>query len=393
MSKTVNSCTMERVRIAGLVAGCVALICSGVSRVGVAVGQTDPGRWLASGCTVDCGAESTPEGEPQCADFSEPCGQPSDCPGGEDCVGGFCLFEDRVNGGCDAPSPSFTPLACGDEYCGTSGSFCGSNCDCVAPEDVNGDGGVDLLDVMCIVDGFNGDFSECPMEDMDVAPCGGDGLLALGDVLAVLRFIGGDPGCCGWRTLQDADWYAFELTRDSLVTLTLETEFAASMRLIVDAAASADPCAKTGLTAGTGVEACVPFTWSQCLLAGTYYVVITPAEGETVPCGSPYSLEMGCDSCGTLCEAGDGDCCHESGNGTPGCDDVNCCVFATWIRVAVPGCGTLSARPWRGGSAVPARRPPRTSALMPGSYSYPPRRRARRLAPRSMWPRSASTWA
>lgn len=52
--------------------------------------------------------------------------------------------------------------------------------------DVNQDGTVDLLDILCLLDGFGGDVSNCTVEDVDIIPCGGDGEVTLMDILAVL---------------------------------------------------------------------------------------------------------------------------------------------------------------------------------------------------------------
>ncbi len=55
-----------------------------------------------------------------------------------------------------------------------------------------GDGHVDVLDILCVLDGF-ADLSLCP--DGDIVPCGGDGIINLGDILAVLDAFAGETGC------------------------------------------------------------------------------------------------------------------------------------------------------------------------------------------------------
>lgn len=63
--------------------------------------------------------------------------------------------------------------------------------------DVNHDGTVDLFDILCVLDGFEGRFDRCTLVDVDVAPCfleRGDGTVRLEDILVVLEaFAGNDP--------------------------------------------------------------------------------------------------------------------------------------------------------------------------------------------------------
>ncbi len=56
----------------------------------------------------------------------------------------------------------------------------------------DGDGFVDVGDVLCCLDGF-ADAGLCPVAD--IAPCGGDGTIDVGDVLAVLGAFAGEPAC------------------------------------------------------------------------------------------------------------------------------------------------------------------------------------------------------
>ncbi len=52
-------------------------------------------------CVVECPAGGTPEGEPVCADE----------------------YDDVFNGGCSPAVPVYSPIACGETVCGTSGTF------------------------------------------------------------------------------------------------------------------------------------------------------------------------------------------------------------------------------------------------------------------------------
>ena len=62
--------------------------------------------------------------------------------------------------------------------------------------DVNGDGIVDFDDILCVLNGFAGDFSVCSFEDVDIDPCGGNGTVDFDDILAVLNAFGGAPDPC-----------------------------------------------------------------------------------------------------------------------------------------------------------------------------------------------------
>lgn len=63
--------------------------------------------------------------------------------------------------------------------------------------DVTRDGKVDLQDILCVLDGFAGDFSNCPLEMVDIAPCEPDGIVDLGDILAALDAFQGNNPCGG----------------------------------------------------------------------------------------------------------------------------------------------------------------------------------------------------
>ena len=62
--------------------------------------------------------------------------------------------------------------------------------------DVNTDGTADLLDILCVLDGFAGNFTRCSLQDLDIAPCGGDGVIALGDIMRVQNGFSGEPSPC-----------------------------------------------------------------------------------------------------------------------------------------------------------------------------------------------------
>lgn len=62
--------------------------------------------------------------------------------------------------------------------------------------DVNSDGTADLLDILCMLDGFMGDFSRCSLSQLDITPCGGDGVITLRDIMHVQNGFSGQPSPC-----------------------------------------------------------------------------------------------------------------------------------------------------------------------------------------------------
>ncbi len=276
-------------------------------------------------CTVSCGPAKTLEPEAVCTVFDVACESSNDCPANEPCDNGLCTYVDHVNGGCDESTAQFIPIECGQSICGTSGTFCGGNCTCELPEDVNRDGDVNLLDLLCVVDGITGLFDNCTFEQDDISPCGGDGHLNLLDAVAVARVFSGLPGCCGpIPELRDTDWYHLELPEDRLLMLSGAAEFEARYRLfhVPDVT---DHCANLQLITEILVDPCESINWSDCLPAGNYYVSVEPVQTTDVPCGAQYTLTVDCDSCAQLCGPGEGDCCQDGGNGTALCEDVSCC--------------------------------------------------------------------
>ncbi|NOT02878.1 MAG: hypothetical protein HOP29_19940, partial [Phycisphaerales bacterium] len=79
--------------------------------------------------------------------------------------------------------------ACGGGFCGNTPMPYG---------DVNGDGAVDIFDILCVLDGFAGNFDTCALVNLDLTPCpAGDGVIDIFDILAVLDGFAGEQGCCG----------------------------------------------------------------------------------------------------------------------------------------------------------------------------------------------------
>ena len=62
--------------------------------------------------------------------------------------------------------------------------------------DVSCDGAIGISDILCILDGFSGDFSVCTFQDDDLEPCPGNGAINVSDLYAVLNAFGGADPCC-----------------------------------------------------------------------------------------------------------------------------------------------------------------------------------------------------
>ena len=64
--------------------------------------------------------------------------------------------------------------------------------------DVNADGLVDSLDILCAIDGFAGRFDRCTFADVDISGCQADGVIDLFDILDVLDAFEGVELCNPW---------------------------------------------------------------------------------------------------------------------------------------------------------------------------------------------------
>ena len=62
--------------------------------------------------------------------------------------------------------------------------------------DVTGDGLVNLDDILCILDGFQGSFANCPFRAVNLAQCLPDGIIDLFDILMVQDAFAGEPYPC-----------------------------------------------------------------------------------------------------------------------------------------------------------------------------------------------------
>ncbi|NOT02300.1 MAG: hypothetical protein HOP29_16965 [Phycisphaerales bacterium] len=95
--------------------------------------------------------------------------------------------------------PCIDAATCGDGNVCTADLCTGGFCDNPPAlyGDVNNTGDVDIFDILCVLDGFAGNFTDCVASAVDIAPCTPDGLHDIFDILAVLDAFSGTDTCCG----------------------------------------------------------------------------------------------------------------------------------------------------------------------------------------------------
>jgi len=165
----------------------------------------------------------------------EPC--VVDCTPNEGEVDCYPDYDDTYNAGCNATTPVFQPINCGDSICGNTGVF--------------------------------------PF---------------------------------GTSTYRDMDWFEFDITVDSYVTWALnEAEVPIAMWILQPGPGGCD--APVTLEFANIYDVCVPLTLtSDCLAAGTYWLIISTPDWEDYPCGSMYDATLTCEPCtiptGACCDTG-----------------------------------------------------------------------------------------
>jgi len=146
--------------------------------------------------------------------------------------------------------------------------------------------------------------------------------MACGDTIAGTAWADGG--------LRDTDWYEFTINQSSQITATLSSEFPGVVGLL-DATNCNTPIV---LAFGSADNSQVISPAGACLGPGTYVVFVATGhpDGSAVlngyPCGSgdnDYVVSLSCvpTSCAQCGDQAAGDCC--SANGTPFCDDADCC--------------------------------------------------------------------
>jgi len=128
----------------------------------------------------------------------ETCNESGDCQSGSPpCAGQFCSESQNKCHECrftfDCPDDEFCRIldGCVLGSCDYHNRFFG---------DLNEDGTVDLLDILCVLDGFQSVFDNCSFADDDIVgesgACGPDDVIDLFDILAVLDAFEGSAECC-----------------------------------------------------------------------------------------------------------------------------------------------------------------------------------------------------
>ncbi|MEE9295661.1 MAG: carboxypeptidase-like regulatory domain-containing protein [Phycisphaerae bacterium] len=168
---------------------------------------------------------------------------------------------DTVNGGCNSVPPIFSPIACGDTYCGTAA--------------------------------WDGAF-------------------------------------------RDTDWYEIITTENTEFTWTVTASFAFVIGYVPTFPLGSGDCATVTVldpfavgTAGQQISIV-----TDCLPPGIHWFFVGPDfAGPTFLCGPDYVATLTCNVPCELppgpCDDAAGDCCQS--NGTPGCEDPDCCEIVCAI--------------------------------------------------------------
>jgi subtilisin-like proprotein convertase family protein len=221
--------------------------------------------------------------------ITEPPGEICDgteIPEGEDNCG---LPDDIVNGGCNAAAPVFTPIACGETYCGT-----------VAFDDVAG-------------------LRDTDWYAFDVPPGGGvytwtvsvnfSGLVGFVDTNDCATASAVDPAAFPLagetvsvsRCFSEGTWWAF-VASDFSAPLPCDSTSQYTATLTCEG-----PCPIGACCFSDG--SCAEMSIADCAANGGDY------QGDGTDCEGA--------NCIAICGPGAGDCFGN--NGTPGCEDVDCC--------------------------------------------------------------------
>lgn len=163
------------------------------------------GNGLRDQCEIDGGLPDTNAN-----------GTPDECESAACCLGdGGCVVATGLTcpgfpGTIRAPGTLCDEVNCDVQPCDDDGDCDDDNActydDCAfstcsnAPSlygDIDGVTGVDIFDILCVLDAFAGVFDTCSLNNVDLAPCpNGDGICDVFDILAVLDGFAGEQGCC-----------------------------------------------------------------------------------------------------------------------------------------------------------------------------------------------------
>ena len=290
------------------------------------------------------------------------CQAPQLCPPDAD----GCCYAANGTPGCNDPACCETvcgidPFCCDIEWDGTCAAQAVDACFSTTCEgNTNGDLAVDVEDLVNVILAW--DSTEFCGTGPDVSP---NGIIDVEDLVVVILNWGSCPACtacgiegtpegeeCGTDTnggcnsdpaafgsiafdetvcgdgwadggTRDTDWYLFS-HEGGPVTATLTSEFNGVV-FLVDGIAACVPVVVGATGASNG---CEPLGSAVAdLPAGEYVVFVAPADFEGAPCGggnNAYSVTLiAGGEPPVICGEGAGDCFIP--NGTPGCEDVDCC--------------------------------------------------------------------
>lgn len=107
-------------------------------------------------------------------------------------VGSFCLEESDRCVDCLNHADCDDALFCTEDRC-VNGACENER---ILYGDGNLDGVIDLNDILCVLDGFAGNFKRCEFATLDIAGCAPNHLIDLSDIIAVLDAFAGLENCC-----------------------------------------------------------------------------------------------------------------------------------------------------------------------------------------------------
>jgi hypothetical protein len=223
---------------------------------------------------------------------------------------------------CEAnPTPNCSDLECCEQICADDAFCCEVEWDSLCAEAANDpDTGCDICQPF-----------ECDGTD-EGEPCGDD--VNGGCNMDIPQF--GPISCgetiCGTAWAQggtrDTDWFEIVTTETQTFTWTVTSQFNLVIGY-VDTGGSGNCADATALdpfdTAGPDGTASITVT----LGPGTHWFFVADQNFDGNPCGSGangYAATLTCEGVEADCGVpGTGNCCQEDGNGTPYCDNAECC--------------------------------------------------------------------
>ncbi len=167
-------------------------------------------------------------------------------------------YVDVTNAGCSATSLAeqlFTPIICGQTYCGSSGTY--------------------RTNIPC------GPVIDCPIGD------------------TCISFVCQGPD----DNKQDNDWYRIQITQAGHLTWTVNAAFPTAAQIIHS---PTDNCLdRQTIASAYSISGCEPVVVSADVCPGWVYLVAVPTNSFGVPCGSLYYATLSCAPDSVSCCKGD----------------------------------------------------------------------------------------